>query len=376
MDARIKFAVVFVAFFSLGADYATKNFIVSAPDSQIAKQVGIAAEQFRRDLAIQWLGRELPGWSEKCPITVRIAAQAGGQTSFGFVNDGSNSVPVGWQMEIYGSPERILDSVLPHEVTHTIFATHFGRPLPRWADEGACTTVEHVSERNKNHELLLRFLTTNRGIPFNRMFVMKQYPHDIYPLYAQGYSLARFLIMQGGRQHFINYVGVGMSTEQPGREPRAWDAATKKFYGYSDLSELQVRWVQWVKQGCPDLTQRQTHPIASHESAPNPRAQVAQRSPDSPPKPGGKTAAAESWYVSQSSSKSLGTLAPVPRQEDRAAIPDNGESYRPGSIREGQPIEFLATVSPTSVSANRINPEYFARPEIQPAHRSAPTIWR
>ena len=37
---------------------------------------------------------------------------------------------------------RILDSVLPHEITHTIFATHFGQPLPRWADEGACTTVD------------------------------------------------------------------------------------------------------------------------------------------------------------------------------------------------------------------------------------------
>ncbi len=33
-------------------------------------------------------------------------------------------------MEVIGTPERILDSVLPHEVTHTILATYFGRPLP------------------------------------------------------------------------------------------------------------------------------------------------------------------------------------------------------------------------------------------------------
>ena len=52
----------------------------------------------------------------------------------------------GWDMKIQGSEERVLDSVLPHEVTHTIFASHFRQPLPRWADEGACTTVEHVSE--------------------------------------------------------------------------------------------------------------------------------------------------------------------------------------------------------------------------------------
>ncbi len=97
-------------------------------------------------------------------------------------------------MSVQGSHERVLDSVLPHEVTHTIFATHFGRPLPRWADEGACTTVEHPSERNKQTRLLYEFLTTGRGIAFNRMFAMTEYPADILPLYSQGFSLAKFLI--------------------------------------------------------------------------------------------------------------------------------------------------------------------------------------
>ena len=71
-------------------------------------------------------------------------------------------------MKIQGSRERILDSVLPHEITHTIFATHFGRPLPRWADEGACTTVEHASEKAKQDKLLIQFLLTDRGIPSTR----------------------------------------------------------------------------------------------------------------------------------------------------------------------------------------------------------------
>ena len=90
---------------------------------------------------------------------------------------------------------RILDSVLPHEVTHTIFATHFRRPLPRWADEGACTTVEHHSERQKQQMFLIDFLHTGRGIAFNQMFAMKEYPQDVMPLYSQGYSLARYLVV-------------------------------------------------------------------------------------------------------------------------------------------------------------------------------------
>ena len=159
--------------------------------------------------------------------------------------------PSGWDMKIFGTPDRLLDSVLPHEITHTIFATHFRRPLPRWADEGACTTVEHVAEKEKNHGMLIHFLTArpSRGIPFNRMFTMKDYPQDILPLYAQGYSVAKFLIMEKGRRHFLDYVSAGMEREQPGRELESWNQATKRYYGFENLSDLQVAWSRWVADG-------------------------------------------------------------------------------------------------------------------------------
>ena len=226
------------------------NFIVYAPDRLMAAKVSQAAEGFRKSLASEWLGRELPTWPQKCPIHVKIEAHAGGETSFAFQMDATNrGVPVDWEMKIFGSPERILDAVLPHEITHTIFATHFGRPLPRWADEGACTTVEHVSERKKNHQMLMEFLTTSRGIPFNRMFTMKQYPQDILPLYAQGYSLAKYLIFQKGRRHFLNYIDRGMQYEEQGGGITGWNRATSEFYGFEDLSDLQLSWVDWVRNG-------------------------------------------------------------------------------------------------------------------------------
>jgi hypothetical protein len=158
-------------------------------------------------------------------------------------------------MTIQGSRERILDSVLPHEITHTIFATHFGRPLPRWADEGACTTVEHAAERQKQEQLLIQFLTTNRGIAFNKMFAMMEYPSDMLPLYSQGYALAQFFIAQGGKQKFVRYVGEGMATNN-------WTATTRKYYGYESLSDLQVTWVEWIRQG------RQTPVPAAFAKAP------------------------------------------------------------------------------------------------------------
>lgn len=235
------------------APVASQNFVVYAEDASFARRIADEAERFRRELSMDWLGYEIKPWNERCPITVEIGMHAGGETSFAFMMppQGGRGYPTGWQMKIFGSPERLLDAVLPHEITHTIFATHFGRPLPRWADEGACTTVEHVSERSKNHNMLISFLggTPSRGIPFNRMFTMKNYPHDILPLYAQGYSLAKFLIQQKGRRHFLDYLSTGMSAEQPGRELAAWDGATDRHYGYKDLSELQLAWMDWVRSG-------------------------------------------------------------------------------------------------------------------------------
>ena len=235
------------------APVATQNFVVYAEDPSFARRIANEAERFRSELSMEWLGYEIKPWQERCPITVEIGLHAGGETSFAFMipPQGERGFPTGWQMKIFGPPERLLDAVLPHEITHTIFATHFGRPLPRWADEGACTTVEHVSERAKNHNMLISFLggTPSRGIPFNRMFTMKNYPHDILPLYAQGYSLSKFLIQQKGRQYFLDYLTTGMNLESPGLELAAWDNATDRHYGYKDLSELQLAWMDWVRSG-------------------------------------------------------------------------------------------------------------------------------
>ena len=224
------------------AGYRTANFVVEAPNPQVAQKIGDAAEQHRHDLAIEWIGQPLPRWSQPCPITAEVAPTlgAGGATSFVF----DRGEVFNWTMTIQGSEERILDSVLPHEVTHTIFASHFRQPLPRWADEGACTTVEHPVERARQHRLLIEFLRTGRGISFPEMFAMKEYPADVLPLYSQGYSLARYLIERGGRKRYIQFVGDGLASSN-------WPESLSQYYGIDDIAKLQNVWLEWVKRGCP-----------------------------------------------------------------------------------------------------------------------------
>ncbi len=219
--------------------------MVSAPTPQLAKEIGDQAEIYRRDLAIEWIGQELPTWSKPCPINAKVdqLLGAGGATSFVF----DRGEVYGWKMNIQGSHERILDSVLPHEVTHTIFASYFRQPLPRWADEGACTTMEDRSEIAKQEHNLINYLHSGRGIPFSQMFAMKEYPQDVMPLYAQGHSLSEWLIESRGRKEFLSFLADGMKDEN-------WQRAIRDHYGFDNLLMMQTSWNEWVKQGRPPLT--------------------------------------------------------------------------------------------------------------------------
>jgi hypothetical protein len=328
MEARLLRAALAVAlallFCGAGRPFhsvRSQHFIVTAPTPELATEVCQAAEDFRRDLAIEWLGHELPEWRDVCPIRVKLDPGAGGATSFVF----QGGFPTQWTMQIQGTRERILDSVLPHEITHTIFATHFGQPLPRWADEGACTTVEHDSEKTKQDKLLIRFLThEDRGIPFNKMFAMRDYPRDILPLYSQGYSLTRYLIQQGGKRKFVAYVGEGLQSNN-------WPAVTRKFYNFESLSDLQVTWLAWVQQGSPNLADVNSLASQTPQLPPQPRTQMASLTQQ--PKSRIPEGTLASWQTPQAQNARNLTRTEqfsAPLAESRLAAPDQ-PLVRPGS---------------------------------------------
>ena len=228
--------------------HETTNFIITnAPTVEIAREFGEAAETLRRELAILWLGQEMPNWSGKCPINVKVGNYgASGDTTFKF----HYGEVYGWDMNVQGTRERILDSVLPHEISHTIFASDFRRPLPRWVDEGAATSVEHISERSNYRRLLLEYVdpAVRQAIPFNRMVQMQEYQEgNVLPLYSQCNSVAEFLIGQGGNRRFITFARDALDTND-------WNAAVYKHYGYDNLGDLQIVWIRWVGEGFPNLS--------------------------------------------------------------------------------------------------------------------------
>ncbi|HZT81177.1 MAG TPA: hypothetical protein VFA26_13175, partial [Gemmataceae bacterium] len=158
----------------------TQNFVVEAPTQEVAQQIAQHAEHYRKEKAQLWLGREMPAWGRPLPVKVTVTLSgAGGATTFAF----DNGRILDQNMHIEGSLDRLLASVLPHEVTHTVFAYHFRCPVPRWADEGGSVLSEDELERNRHDLMCRQYLNSGRAIPLRRLFALRDYPQEVMALY-------------------------------------------------------------------------------------------------------------------------------------------------------------------------------------------------
>src|SRR5262249_33572376 len=148
---RLALLLALAAMGSVGAESRTQNFIVIAANPQVCQQVAQWAEHYRREKAIHWLGREMPPWPEPCPLRVNVTMEGpSGATEFTFGQGRVTSM----RMQIQGPLDRLIYSVLPHEITHTVFAFHFKMPVPRWADEGGSVLSEDDTERERHDKLV------------------------------------------------------------------------------------------------------------------------------------------------------------------------------------------------------------------------------
>lgn len=252
-------AVLVGALASLGASARTPNFVVEAPTPEIARQAGQYAEHYRREKALLWLGQEMPTWSQPCPLKLTISMNgSGGATSFAF----DNGRILGMDMHIEGTLDRLLASVLPHEVTHTVFAHYFRCPVPRWADEGGAVLSEDDIERNRHDQLARQILRTpGRAIPLRRLFQMTKYPPDVMVLYAEGYSVTNFLVNRSNRSVFLHFIAHGMRS--------GWDDAARVHYHFQSVEQLEQAWLQSLSEN------RQPTQLASRNQA-DPTSQPAQ----------------------------------------------------------------------------------------------------
>ncbi|GDY08864.1 MAG: hypothetical protein DWI21_09565 [Planctomycetota bacterium] len=352
---------VLFLFCGLGAKHVTPNFEVEAPTAAIAEKVALTAERCREELANQWLGYTLPNWSKPCQVRVRVGQiGAGGATTFSF---GGGEV-FGWDMTVQGSLERILDSVIPHEVSHTIFACHFRRPLPRWADEGAATIAEEDSERRRQQKLAEEVMPSKRRIPLRELLSITEYPKNmqhVLTLYAEGYLLADFLVQKGGKSRFLAFM-------QDAHES-GWDASLRKHYEEESVEALESKWSQWVIAGSPSLRRPTGELLADAKSPSIIRSQNPE--PKSSPRK-------KSDEVELASATSSGHSA-VPRSESVTAPEARRRDGTVGHVSNASKFEKSVEVASAEKTASAPRESrlprgsHLSHPELRRGHESSKT---
>ena len=229
---------------SLGAEIRTPNFQITAPDASVAELIGKWAEHHRRKKAEQWLGREMPAWSDPCRLSVDVTMdQHHGRTEFTFMH----GQVAGMNMSISGSLDRLVNSVLPHEVAHTVFAQHCGCPVPRWADEGAAILSESAEEHERHVQMVRQMFEQRKLFRLRLLLPMMEYPAGtdaVMTLYCQGFAVSDYLVKHRDNLTFLSFVVEGQRTKD-------WDRALQSSYGFRSVEELEESWFRYMKTKRP-----------------------------------------------------------------------------------------------------------------------------
>lgn len=352
MEARyVTLLLAGLAMSNVAATYSSRNFVVNAPTPEMAQQIAERAEECRIEISRWWLGYELKPWYQPCKVNVQVGSMgSGGATTFAF-----NGGEVGdWKMNVQGSFERIMDSVIPHEVSHTVFACHFRRPLPRWADEGAATIIEHPVERERQKQLVRQILKTNQRIPFRELLEMKEYPSDmqqVLNLYAEGYTLCEWLVFNWGQKNYLAFVN---AAHQEG-----WDQAIAAHYPYKSVEELEQGWMAWIYEGmpAPQSPSAETLLVQNEESADN--EQLAMNNHEGEARGQAPDVRSIERVAVEQPEPQRTAMAPPARRRRTVTQQESGPSRAPttGDVDLGEPGDILAAVEALSgrgvVSAGR-----------------------
>lgn len=230
---------------SAAAIHRTANFEVEASTDLIARQVATEAESVRLTLARKWHGQKLPDWNLRCRIQVRAGHyRPGGATTVRYLEGTATTM----RISLTGPLDEILDSVLPHEMTHAVLASVFGRPLPRWIDEGLAVLSEGQPAQQRQR-LLLREMLRQNPPPLRTLIDQAEYPkspQQTQAVYLVGFSLSEYLLKKHGRERLIKCLSSAMKDD--------WEAAVQSHFKYESLETMERDWHLWLDRTSPAVT--------------------------------------------------------------------------------------------------------------------------
>ena len=243
--------------------FVTPSFRIFHNDEALARKAASRAEAARRAAGKLWTGTEPTApWSPKCDLYLYPTAELfAAQTlqpaeSPGFSTAGLEGGRVTARMvKLRADYPKMLDAVLPHEVTHIVLADLFPmKQIPRWADEGMSVLSEPATEQALRVRDLAGPIRTD--ILFRLDVLMAaDYPSGAHwaLYYAQSVSLTRYLVGQGTPQQFVKFVR--------GSQEQGIEVALRAVYRIESIAELERRWKSHARDALNAATASTDAPV-------------------------------------------------------------------------------------------------------------------
>lgn len=224
------------------------NFLVFTPaePSQeqadvLAKDVLELAEQYRKEIAEEWLGEEIPPGVGR--TTINVSYDSGRERALTWAKDHPDRklhcVYVRTTLE---RSNQAIDEMLPHEMAHVVLATRFPYPnrLPSWVEEGIASRYDDDQRIGIRRSTVRWWLQTGNWPDLGELLGNNNLSADDAASYSAAASLVDFLLTRGDKAKLFAFAQDGAKGD--------WDAALQKHYTITDASQLQKTWRAWVQR--------------------------------------------------------------------------------------------------------------------------------
>jgi len=249
-----------------------QNFIVTAPSQDLAQEVLKKADSLRKQIALDWLGEELPPNVGQTSIQVKLS-ESEDEAHTWLIDNPKRRLHLMW---LTTSKEKALGATLAHEIVHVVLATQFPGGLPTWAHEGAAC-FQDDQERVKRRTRTIEWMAKTKNWPdLKKLLDASSIPAEDHAAFCVASSLTEYLLEHGDKAKFLEFA-FASKTDGCGK-------ALERVYSIRSVADLQTRWQDWVSER--SARKSNSPPAKIQQTKPAPKS-----SPGSDPKLGGNSAA-------------------------------------------------------------------------------------
>jgi hypothetical protein len=220
-----------------------ENYMVFTPaepnrqDAQdYARDVLRQADDYRKDIALEWLGEELPPSVGRTVINISFSETDDRGLTW------AKDHPDRQFHNVYltTSRQKAIGAALAHEIAHVVLASQFPHPhrLPAWLEEAIASGYDGQDRQQVRQRMLGWFVRTGNWPRLERILTARRVPVTDQVSYTVACALSEFLLSQGGKQALLRF-------GQDGRQ-HGWDQALQMHYGIASVDQLQERWQAWA----------------------------------------------------------------------------------------------------------------------------------